>query len=1062
MAAPETGSLKTLYLDYPRLLVLTIGILIAAGLGSIFTVPRLEDPRISNRNAIVVTPYPGADAARVEALVTEPLEDALRTQSEIKHITSTSRAGVSVINIELKDAVTNSEPVWSLLRDEVNAVAPTLPPDAGTPDLDDDRSYAFTLIAGLQWTADTPPNFRLMKRFAEALQDRMRNVAGTDIVRISGAPDEQIEVIVDAETLAAAGLSLNSVAGALVNADAKASAGALDGGLTGLTVEVDGQFKTTERIGRIPLVADEAGGLRLTDVATVKRSVQDPPEVIATIDGRPGIAIASRQLPDIRVDVWAAATRTVVAEFEATLPQGIELRTLFDQSTYTEDRLSGLMGNLRAGLVIVLLVLLITMGWRSAIIVGLALPLTALLALGSFQLLGVNIHQMSVTGIIVALGLMVDNAIVMSNGIRADVQDGMDRRDAVARNVHRFAVPLLASTITTVIAFMPIVLMPGAAGEFVGPISLAVISSLLSSYAIAMTIVPALAGLISPKEPPPPSRWRDGLVVPSVTKWFGWSIDQSLKRPAVSIIAAMCLPMLGFIGAGTLSEQFFPPADRDQFHIEIYAPEQNSIRGTQQIAEAVDAVLRGTEGILETNWFVGGSAPSFYYNLLQNQDRNPSYAQAMITSDSWQRTNALVLELQDRLDREFPGSQIIVRKLEQGPPFDAPIEVRIYGPDLKMLRTLGDQVKQVLFTTPNVVHIRNTLDAGEPKITVHADEDQVNLAGLTLTQIASQLSDALDGRRGGSILEATEQLPVIVRLSQDKRSTLGEIRELTLVPGATNIDRAAEPNPNAIGIPVSALGEITMVPSLTAIPHRNGERMQEIKGYIYADTLPAAVLADFRHRLEASDFSLPPGYRLEFGGESEKRGDAIGNLLSSVALLVILMIATVVLSFNSFRQAGIIFMVAFQAMGLGLLSLTIGGYPLGFVVIVGVMGLVGLAINATIVIIAAIKDDPVARSGDPVAMREVIIRDTSRHILSTTVTTVGGFFPLIMAGGSFWPPFAVAIAGGTALATIVSFYFTPAAYRLLMGWRQAADRTRGRNSDKTDLSGDGKLAMAAE
>ncbi|MEO0392528.1 MAG: efflux RND transporter permease subunit, partial [Pseudomonadota bacterium] len=630
--------MKTLFLDYPRLLVLAIGVLIAAGVGSLLTTPRLEDPRITNRNAIVVTPYPGADAERVEALVTEPIEDALRGQAAIKTITSTSRAGVSVINIELQDAVTDAAPIFSELRDDVNAVASRLPPDAGTPELDDDRGYAYTYIGGLRWTGDTPPNYRVLKRFAEDLQDRLRNVGGTDIVRVYGAPGEQIDVTIDLETIATANLSLADVANALATADAKASAGSLDGGATGLTVEVDGQFRSTDRIGRIPLVADETGGMRLADVATITRSTQDPPTMIARINGLPGIAVGSRQLPNLRVDVWAANTRAVVEEFRAELPQGIELQTLFDQSTYTETRLSELAGNLKIGLMIVFVVLLITMGWRSAIIVGAALPLTALMALASFQILGVQIHQMSVTGIIVALGLMVDNAIVMSNGIRADVQDGMDRRDAVARNVGRFAIPLLASTITTVIAFMPIVLMPGPAGEFVGPISLAVISSLISSYAIAMTIVPALAGLLSPKDTPAPSRWKHGVVIPSLTNGFAWTLDQSLRRPVVSIMAAFCLPVLGFIGATTLSEQFFPPADRDQFHIELFTPQQSSIYGTKAVADALDQELRAIDGILETSWFVGGSAPTFYYNLMGGQDRNPSYAQAMITTDGWERT----------------------------------------------------------------------------------------------------------------------------------------------------------------------------------------------------------------------------------------------------------------------------------------------------------------------------------------------------------------------------------------------------------------------------------------
>lgn len=1042
--------LRTLFLDFPRLLVLSIGLIAAAGLAAALTVPRLEDPRINNRNAIVITPFPGADAGRVEALVTKPLEDALRSEASIKHLTSTSRAGVSVISIELKDRITNGEPIWLLLRDKLSKAAPLLPQGAGAPDLDDERGYAYTLIAGLRWTGTAPVDYRIMKRFAEALQDRLRNVPGTDLVRVFGAPDERIDVTADLDTLAAAGLTLDRLAGALANADARNSAGNLDGEQDSVTVEVAGAFRDTDRIGRIPVQTDGAATLRLADVATIRRALQDPPELLAQLNGLPGIAIASRQLPDRRIDAWAADTRVVLDDFTRQLPAGLSLDIVFDQSRYTETRLNGLLGNLRIGLLIVVAVLLLSMGWRAALIVGLSLPLTSLMALASFKLYGVQIHQMSVTGIIVALGLMVDNAIVMTNGIRADLARGLSRSQAVGDNIGRFAVPLLTSTVTTIIAFMPIVLMPGAAGEFVGPLSLSVILSLISSYIIAMTIIPALAGLVLRRGARPAANTGrlgfldHGLDLPWLTRLMGASIDASLHRPLVSVVAALCLPILGFVGAGTLKEQFFPPAERDQFYISVHTPEQDSIRSTAALAARIDAILHRTDGVTDSYWFTGGSAPSFYYNLMQNQDRNPSYAQALVRTDSAVRADALMRPLQDRLDAAFPGSQILVRKLEQGPPFDAPIEVRLYGPDLGQLRRLGDRIKQIMFRVPDITHVRTTLDAGEPKIVLHADEDQLRLAGLSPAALAGQLSAGLDGRQGGALLEATEQLPVRVRLPGDRRSQLEYLRTMTIMPGASvpaATDPAATDRRNADdtgpGIPLTALASLRVEPAITAIPRRDGERLQEIKGYLYGGVLPAAALADFRQRLKDSGLELPPGYRLEFGGENEKRGEAIGNLMSSVALLLIIMLATVVLSFNSFRLAGIVFLAGFQALGLGLLSLTLGQYPLGFVVIVGIMGLVGLAINASIIILAAIREHPQARTGDPLAIRQVVVGDTSRHIVSTTVTTVGGFLPLVLAQGQFWPPFAVAIAGGTALATIVSFYFTPAAYRLIVARRQA-------------------------
>ncbi|MEM9657397.1 MAG: efflux RND transporter permease subunit, partial [Planctomycetota bacterium] len=361
--------------------------------------------------------------------------------------------------------------------------------------------------------------------------------------------------------------------------------------------------------------------------------------------------------------------------------------------------------------------------------------------------------------------------------------------------------------------------------------------------------------------------------------------------------------------------------------------------------------------------------------------------------------------------------------LEQGPPFEAPIEVRIFGPDIDALRRYGEEVRLVLSQTPDVVHTTSNLAEAQPKLSLRVDEEVARLAGLDHTDVAGQLDAALEGIRGGSVLEATEELPVRVRMADDRRGSIADVAAHDLL--------VQRPGDSANRVTLAGIADVSLNPEVSVIPRFNTTRMNEVQAYLTAGVLPATVLADFKARLESSSFQLPEGYYYEYAGETSKRDDAIGNLMSSVGILGVLMVATLVLSFGSFRLAGLIGAVATLSIGLGLGALAAFGYPFGFMAIVGTMGLIGVAINDSIVVLAALRENPEARRGDPEAVADVVLHAT-RHVLSTTLTTIAGFMPLILAGGRFWPPLATSIAGGVAGATILALYFIPSGYVLLM------------------------------
>ncbi|MFT5788664.1 MAG: multidrug efflux pump, partial [Shewanella sp.] len=411
-------------------------------------------------------------------------------------------------------------------------------------------------------------------------------------------------------------------------------------------------------------------------------------------------------------------------------------------------------------------------------------------------------------------------------------------------------------------------------------------------------------------------------------------------------------------------------------------------------------------------------------NLLQRQQGASHYAQAMVKVRDFDTANRLIPELQKSLDLAFPQAQVIVRKLEQGPPFNAPVELRIFGPNLDQLKLLGEQVRKVLSETPDVIHTRATLSAGAPKVWLQVNEDASLMSGLSLTDIAKQVEMATTGINGGSILEQTESLPIRVRLHDSTREEQTKLSALMLVSS------------NGNGIPLSAISTNKIEVSRGAIPRRDGQRVNTIEAYITSGVLPQEVLNHVKEKLDA--IVLPSGYKIEIGGESAKRNEAVGNLMSNLVLVVTLLFATVVLSFNSFRLTGIILFSAMQSAGLGLLAVYTFGYPFGFTVIIGLLGLMGLAINAAIVILAELEEVPATRDGNVQVIVE-LVTSCGRHIGSTTITTIGGFLPLIIAGGGFWPPFAIAIAGGTLLTTLLSLVWVPTMYHLIMGPKKSTE-----------------------
>ncbi|MEM6602575.1 MAG: efflux RND transporter permease subunit [Pseudomonadota bacterium] len=1023
----KKSDISTVFFRNRHLLVLTICILLIGGLGAIKNLPRLEDPRITTRVASILTFLPGASASRVEALINKKIEDTLEEIDDIKNIESTARPGISNITIELNDNVTpdTNEEIFSKIRSRLQNVSNELPPDATLPFLDDNRAVAaYTLIFGISWDQAGEPPLNLLQRVALDLKDSILNTSNTELVRIFGGIEEEITVTPDKAELMALGVTADRLAEIIANADSKVSAGIIHTDSQDFQIEIDGALTSVDRIARIPILSKDNGStVKVGDIAHIEKSYAKPPKQVGLKDGKRIIYVAVRSDAFVRSDIW---TKNILETFDvvrAKYSSPIDMDIIFEQNKYTQARLNDLVTNLFLGALVVIAIVLLTMGWVSALIVGSVLPLACAGSIFAFNFFGQSIHQMSIFGMIIAIGILIDSAIVMTDEVRKSILDkGMSKIAAMRHSIHHLFVPLLASTLTTILGFMPIFLLPGSAGDFVGPIALSVVLSLIFSFMLAMTVIPALAAIygIEGKRTGdnPLQWWQIGLKKPAIFEDFKSFSLTAIQNPKRYIWLSIIPCILGFILTSTLKVEFFPPADRNMFEIQVFLPGGSASAYARNQVKIADEIVKSSDKVTDIYWVVGTSTPQVYYNQFSKQDDNNSYAQAVVTLQDNSGANSIMADLQNKLNLALPDARPVVKKFAQGPPADAPVALRILGPDITILQDLGEQVRAIMHQNPEIIHTRASIEGGQPKLWLRADEAKADVIGLDLTDIARQFQGSLEGYKGGSILEDVEELPVRVRLEDKERNNITDAANMQLLADG-----------RARWIPAEAIGKIELSPEISEISRYNGQRVNNIFAFIKNDAKPVSVSSAIEEKI-AEQMTIPSGYEIDVAGESEEQAEAVGGLATFAPVLLTMMVATIILAFRSVALAVIVFTVAFLSIGLGMLSLKIAGYPLGFNPLIGSIGLSGVVINDTIVILAAILGNERAKYGDG----EQIIKETygcGRHVLSTTFTTIGGFIPLLLfSGGSFWPPLTVVIAGGIGFSLILAMFFTPLAYKI--------------------------------
>ena len=1032
---------------HPQMVWLIVVALLVTGVSCLSVMPRLEDPVLKQRVGVITLTLVGGDASEIEMSVVVPVEAWLQEFSDIQKVRSNTRANVTNIVVELADRVTEPDSVWSAIERKLQANSGQLPEGCSSPELAIFPLKAFAAIVAVTPGADdtgddTQESDSLRSEYQVALElkRRLLGIAGTESIQIFGAVEEQLAIEVVPETLAATGLSTGMIA-QQIKASQSAPGGNLQKGGQRMSVEVQKETDAIKRLQNLPItVPGTTNTSRLGDLANLSLSPVQPSPDLAIVNGRDAIVLGVMVDNQKRVDLWTDQCQKEIDKLVSQSSDDFLVEPLFLQSDQIRQRMDGLLKNLAIGTVAVILIVFLFMGWRCMLVVAVSLPLSACVVVFGLRFLGIPIHQMSVTGLIVSLGLLIDNAIVMVEEVRSRIYLGKRPVEAITESTRHLGLPLLGSTLTTILTFLPIATMPGPSGEFVGSLAVSVILSISASLILAFTIVPpmvTLLGVDSTRD----SFMNYGLRSGWLGKCYRKSLEFTFRAPILGLLLGIAFPAFGFWVSGQLQKQFFPATDRAQLQIELDLPTAANLKSVRRSVDKVREIVKADAAIKNQHWFLGRSAPTFYYNVVPRRQSTPNYAQAFVDLESNQNIDGLVNRLQEKIDSQVLDARVIVRKLEQGPPFDAPVELRILGEDLRLLEELGNQVRGLLASHPQVTHTRADLGDKDPRLKLEIDSNLATQNGVSDNELSRFLFSSLEGAEAGDFVHQGLSVPARVLVDWSEGSVINSLMAMPVTFSKPGRSTSAAPNPASASKPtpvsLGVVADFRLDANVGTIIRHNGQRVNEVKAYLRAGVLPADALATLKEKLRTSDITFPTGYRLEIGGESEKRSEAISTLVANIAVIVTLMIVTLVAVLGSVRLAMVIAAVAGLVMGLAPLALYCFGYPFGFMAIVGTMGLIGVAINDSIVVLAAIReksmDTEMPLGGErsvPVELAEVVGGST-RHILATTFTTMIGFLPLVLSGGKFWPPLAIVMSVGVGGATLLALYFTPSLYLLL-------------------------------
>ncbi len=1021
--------------------LVAFALLTMLGLSALSSIPRAEDPHFPIPGFVVRAILPGAEPAEMEQLVAEPIEDALSGLDDVDEISSASLDGSAGVQVGFTWDVDAERKYDEVVR-EVNALRGQLP--AGITRLEVQRIRTSEVaVLQLALVSDDMP-MRRLEKVADRLRRQLDRVGGVREARYWGVTPSEIRVSLDLARLAALRLPATAVADGLRAAGVETPIGALQAGNRRFNVKTAGAFRSLEAVANTPVFVQGAQVVRVRDVADVAWRT-DEPSHITRFNGQRAVFVTIQVKDGADVTRVTRNVEPVLEQFEKSLPGGVKLERGFAQSENIRLRLGQLFRDFGLALALVMLTLL-PLGWRAGLVVMISIPLSLLVGLALLQLFGFTLNQLAIAGFVLSLGLLVDDSIVVTENIARHLRAGESREQAAINATGQIALAVIGCTATLMLAFLPLLALPEGSGAYIKSLPLAVLCTVGASLVVSLTIIPFLASRILSRNEDPEGNRILRAVNGTIHRFYGPLLHRSLQRPwiALGVLAAISLltiPLLGAIGSS-----LFPPAEKPQFIVRISLPDGSSLARTEK---ALNWAERQVRAVPEVGWIasnIGRGNPQIHYNVSQRETA-ANYAEIFASLKAWEPGESVeVLDnLRDRL-AAYPGAKITVVQFENGPPIRAPIEVRITGERIDVLKALAARVEAVMESTPGVRDVDNALRLNRTDLDLNVDEAKAAALGVPAGAVRRITRLALSGEETARFRDVDgDDYPVKVRLPMDQRNELAALSQV-YVP--TSGGQAAA---------LSAIAQPTLSSSPSRIDRYQRERVVVVAAYVQTGALVSQVTEDVFARVR-EEVPMPPGYRSSTGGQAEAQAESTGGMGAAVLIAVFGILAVLVLEFGRFRTAlvvaGIIPLGVFGAV----LGLFLTGNSLSFTATIGIIALIGIEVKNSILLVDFTEQ--LRRSGVP--PREALERAGEVRflpVLLTSVTAFLGLLPLALEGSGLYSPLAIAIMGGLVTSTFLSRIATPVMYWLVTPKRE---REQGSTEGEGRWPGRGAALNPAE
>jgi multidrug efflux pump subunit AcrB len=1015
--------------------LVVFALLIATGLWALSSIPRAEDPTLKFPGSLVVVNYPGADPEDVERLVVDPIEDALAELEDVKRLNSSAQDGLALVEIEFVYGSDPDRKYDEVIR-EVNSVRGTLPPDVFSIEV---RQFTPGTVNIVQLAlVSTDASWRELRKHAEDLEELIETAPGVRRAETWAYPDPEVRVAIDLERLAGARVTLGQVIAAVQGENASIPGGAVDVGLRRYNLKTSGSYQDLDEIGDTVVAAAGPRVVRLRDVAAIGWGAGEE-RYTGRFNGTRAVFVTASMKDNQNVFDVRDAIYARLPQFEDGLPGNVRLERGFDQSSNVERRLSRLQFDFTIAIALVILTLL-PLGLRAAGIVMISIPLSLAIGLALLYLVGFSLNQLSIAGFVVALGLLVDDSIVVVENIARNVRQGMPRLQAAIAATDQIWLAVLGCTVTLLLAFVPLLFLPEGAGDFVRSLPAAVLFTILASFFVALSIIPFLASRLlrggPVREPRRPwlaglsARLRgivdrsdevaDGLLrrlMDAIHRIYGPALRFGLARPRRTLAAALGVFVLSLALVPLIGFSLFPTADIPQFRVRIEAPDGASLEETGRALRFVEEKLAATEGIRW--WFsnLGQENPRIYYNVLSRQSA-ANVAEVFAEFEDYSPGKAE--RMLDGLRAAFagyPAARISIHQFENGPPVAAPIEIRVIGPDVGTLRLLAADVERLIESVPGTRDVMNPMRLQRTDLDLGIDTEKAALFGVPAIEADRTVRLAVAGLAAGRFREPDgDEYDIMLRLPIGARPTLDLLQSVQVS------------SLSGRQVPLAQITDPEFRTAPSVIKRYNRERAVSVTAWPATGHATDELTRQVMAKLDA--LAWPPGYRWVAAGEIEAREESFSGLGVAMLVAVFGILAVLVLEFGSFRSMLIVFGVVPLGITGALVALWLTGYTLSFTSLIGMIALVGIEIKNSILLVDFTNrlreqgkplDDAIAEAGEVRFL----------PILLTSLTAIGGLLPLAVQGSGLYSPLAVVIIGGLISSTLLARLVTPVMYKLL-------------------------------